>query len=124
MKNILIALVVLLTVSSCFLKKKDAVAPDFAGTYKISSYVSSGTEFITGGNSGTFVVTRPSDTQINFTLTLIGGGQSGTSNLSATIRKATGFDYDVLNTAGTRIGLINGTDFNFSTATLTVTSKK
>jgi hypothetical protein len=124
MKNILIALVVLLTVSSCFLKKKDAVAPDFAGTYKISSYVSSGTEFITGGNSGKFVVTRPSDTQIDFTLTLTGGGQTESRDLTATIRKATGFDYDVLNNAGARIGLINGTDFNFSTTGLIVTSKK
>lgn len=114
MKNVLIALILLLTVSSCLPKKKSDPEPELAGTYQVSRLTSNGTttNLPMNGVSAIVVVTRSGDTKIDFRIDLINTGKVfGTESASATIQKASGKEYDILD-GSTRVGSINGTDFN------------
>lgn len=118
MKNVLIALILLLTVTSCLPKKggKDDPEPDLAGTYQVSRFVDESQNINinlpNSGVSAAVIVTRPSDTRLGFRIDVTNNGRvtTGTS-ATATIRKASGKDYDILN-GSTRVGSVNGTDFN------------
>lgn len=115
MKNLLILVVLLLTVSSCLPKKKDDPEPDLAGTYQVSQLISGGQTYNLpfGGTSATVTVTRPSDTQIDVTTRVTENGSTTSQPFGLlTVRKASGRDYDILNpNTNARLGTINGTDF-------------
>ena len=117
MKNVLIALVLLLTVSSCLPKKnsKSDPEPELAGTYQVSQLVAGNQTFNlpSGGSSASVIVTRRSDTQIDARADVTESGSTSSTNFGTlTIRKTSGRDYDMLNSnTGARIGSINGTDF-------------
>ena len=117
MKNVLIALLLLLTVAACSTKKDPE--PDLAGTYQMSRFIDTSRSFdfqlpgvVNGKNvSGIVLVTRTSDTQITWRVDLTIDGQVSQLNpVPSDIRKASGREYDVLE-GGVRIGTINGTDF-------------
>ena len=114
MKNTLIALVLLLVVTSCLPKKKDKdPEPELAGTYQVSRLTSGGQTFNLplNGVSAAVIITRPSDTQITFVLETRANGRTERSDSAdLTIRKASGKDYDILD-GSTRLGSLNGTDF-------------
>lgn len=116
MKQCLIAVLLLLTVSACLPKKKSDVEPDLAGTYQVSQ-ITSGSVTINlpdrNGSSATAVITRPGENQINVTVNVTENGSTSATNFGTlTTRKVSGKDYDVLNpTNSTRLGSINGTDF-------------
>ena len=114
MKNILIALILLLTVASCIPKKDKDPEPELAGTYEVRQ-LTSGNQTVSlplNGVSAVVIVTRPNDTLITFVLEVRGNGQTERSDAAdLTIRKASGKDYDILD-GSTRIGSINGTNFN------------
>ena len=115
MKNSLIALLLLLTVASCIPDKKNKdPEPELAGTYEVRQ-LTSGNQTVSlplNGVSAVVIVTRPNDTLITFVLEVRGNGQTERSDAAdLTIRKASGKDYDILD-GSTRIGSINGTDFN------------
>jgi len=58
------------------------------------------------------IVTRSGDTRIDFRIAITVSGQATTGrSATATIRKASGKSYDMLD-GSVRVGLINGTDFN------------
>ncbi len=114
MKNILIAVILLLTISSCLpdkIGKKDP-EPALAGAYQITSFVSDGVTLIPrSGVSGKVNVAKNSDTQISVSFSINNNGQSSTSTSeTVTIRKMSGSLYDLLEN-GTRIGSIDGTTF-------------
>lgn len=115
MKPKFIALLLLLTVSACFPKKKRDVEPELAGTYQVSK-ISLGQlsqNYPDGSLSANVVVRRLNDEQIDVKVNEIDNGVTDTSDLGTLpIKKANGKDYDILNaTNNTRIGTINGTDF-------------
>ena len=114
MRNTLIALLLLLTVASCIPKKDKDPEPELAGTYQVSQ-LTSGNQSVSlplNGVSAVVIITRPSDALITFILEVRGNGQTERSDATdLTIRKASGRDYDILD-GTTRIGSINGTDFN------------
>lgn len=117
MKNVLIALVLLLTVTSCLPEKnknKDP-EPELAGTYQVNRLVSGGQTYTlpSGGSSAVAFVTSRSDSQIDVRVDVVENGSTTPVNFGTLgIRKASGRDYDVLNpNTNARIGSINGTDF-------------
>lgn len=137
MKNVLIALLFLLTMAGCLPKKKDAVTPvvepDLVGVYQVSQLVIGTSTFNLPdgmGSSATAVITRVSATQIDLIVNIIENGTNSPTPFGTfTTRKASGKDYDVLNVSGTRVGSINGTDFtlNFTTSNgqrFSLTSRK
>ncbi|MFD2570264.1 hypothetical protein ACFSUS_06430 [Spirosoma soli] len=124
MKNLLIAFVLLLTVSSCLpdkIGKKDP-EPELAGTYQMTRYVEGNKIYIPDDTdySGTVNVTKKSDTELSISVTINVGGTS--LNLgsydNATITKSSGSAYDILDN-GTRVGSINGTNLSASYLTNT-----
>lgn len=116
MKNLLIAIVLLLTVSSCLpdkLNKDKDPEPELAGTYQVSRLAIGNSKFIPEESniSASAVVTRLTDTEIKFTVNTVEGGVKGSTDFGEfTIQKTSGRDYDVLRTSN-RVGSINGTDF-------------
>lgn len=116
MKHKLLAILLLLTVSSCLPKKKSDIEPELAGTYQVSQITSgSATVNLPDGNgtSATAVIARPSESQIKVTVNVTENGSTSATDFGTlTTRKASGKDYDVLNpTTSIRLGSINGTDF-------------
>ncbi|SOD89330.1 hypothetical protein [Spirosoma fluviale] len=115
MKNLLVALILFLTVSSCLPEKKSDVEPDLAGTYQISQLVIGPDRynFPFQGASANAVISRKSDTEIEVIVNVIENGTTDPTDYGTfAIRKTSGKDYDVLNpTTSTRLGSINGTDF-------------
>ena len=121
MKNTLIALVLLLVVTSCLPKKKDKdPEPELAGTYQVDRFIDESQGFdrnlpVTINNqtlSAAVIVSRSSDTEIRFRIDVTVNGQVTTGDTGpATIKKASGKDYDILD-GSTRVGSINGTDFS------------
>lgn len=116
MKNLSVALILFLTVTSCLPKKKSDIEPDLAGTYQVSQITIGSTTLNLPDGKGTSanaVITRPSDSQIKVTVNVTENGSTSASNFGTlTTRKASGKEYDVLNpTTSARIGSINGTDF-------------
>lgn len=116
MKNVGIALLLLLLVTSCLpekIGKKDR-DPDIAGTYQISSYVYNGVELTQRGLSGNVIVTKNNDTQISISLVTTYNGQTTTTNAgSAAISKSSGSIYDIMEN-NVRIGTIDGTTFSLN----------
>lgn len=113
MKNILIALVLLLVVTSCLPKKNKDPEPELAGTYQVSRLTSGGQTFDlpSNGASAAVIVNRRGDGQIDVRITTNDNGSTDSEDLpTLDIQKASGRDYDIL-TSNTRIGSINGTDF-------------
>lgn len=125
MKNIWIALVLLLTVSACLPDKKGKKdpEPDLSGRYAVSRLISDDTTppvnlslpvTLNDGRrlSAVVVVSKLSDTQIRFHIdTDLDGRVEVGSNADLTIQKASGRDYDLIEN-GNRVGFINGTDFS------------
>ncbi|MBC8151425.1 MAG: hypothetical protein H7Z72_00790 [Bacteroidetes bacterium] len=125
MKNLLIAIVLLLTVSSCFPKKNDDKDPDpepeLAGAYQVSRLVigSGSAPLIPAtGNSASATVVRSTTDMNKITVSLSGtiNGAPASVNIgSFTIRKGSGSSYDVLNpSTNVNEGSINGTDLTLS----------
>ncbi|MBC3787255.1 hypothetical protein [Spirosoma utsteinense] len=127
MKNIWIALVLLLTVSACLPDKKGKKdpEPDLSGRYAISRLVvdnatpplnlSLPADLSDGRRlSAVVVVSKLSDTQIRFHIdTDVDGRVEVGSNADVTIQKASGRDYDLIKNGNrNRVGFINGTDFS------------
>lgn len=114
MKNILIALILVLTVASCLPDKKDKdPEPELAGTYQVSRLTASGQTFDlpSNGASAAVIVSRRGDNQIDVRITTTENGSTSSEDLpTLTIQKASGRDYDILS-SNTRIGSLNGTDF-------------
>ena len=117
MRNLPIALVLLLLVVSCLPKKNTDPEPDLAGTYQVSHLVDESQpepndiDLPVGGVSAVVIVIRPADTQISFRIEVTNNGAVTTgSSVTARIQKASGKDYDILD-GSTRVGSINGTDF-------------
>ena len=120
MKNLLIALLLLLTVAGCLPKKKDAVTPaaepELAGSYRVSQLTLGATTVTfpnSAGSSATAVVSRLSDTQIGLIVNVAANGATTPNNFGTlTTKKASGQNYDVIDPSNNaRIGTINGTDF-------------
>lgn len=132
MKNLLLALLILFTVSSCLPEKrgKNDPEPELAGTYNLTRFLANNQEYITStsGITGSITVTRVNSSRLSMSLSLRGGGQNVTENLGEVdITKASGSNYDILE-AGTRIGSINGTDLSLDAGTgadrIVVTARK
>ena len=114
---------VMLLMTACLfdkLKKNKDPEPELAGTYQVSRFVDESQNFdrnlpatINGQRlSAAVIVTRSSDTEISFRIDVTINGQVNDGDTgTATIRKASGKDYDILD-GSTRVGSINGTDFN------------
>lgn len=122
MKNVWIAFLLLLTISSCLpgkIGKKDP-EPDLAGTYQITSFVNDGVTLIPRqGVSGQVNVVKNSDTQISVSFSINNNGQiSTTASEVVTISKSSGALYDITEN-GTRIGTIDGTTFSLNYVTNT-----
>lgn len=118
MKNLLIAIVLLLTVSSCLPDKKDKdkdPEPELAGTYQVSQFKVDNITYIPNSvnASAVVVVTGPAaDNKVEVSIRTTENGSTSTTSLEKLpIRKASGRDYDILNGSNTRVGSINGTDF-------------
>ena len=131
MKNALIAILLLLTVSACLpdkVGKKDP-EPELAGTYQITSFVKNNIPLIPQpGVSGTVNIVKINDTQISFSFTTNSNGKvSNTSSAMLTITKSGGSVYDLIDN-GTRIGSIDGTNFSLNISTgsdnISVSAKK
>ena len=115
MKNVWIALLLLLAVTSCLpdkVGKKDP-EPELAGTYQMTSFINDGITVIPKqGASGTVNVVKNSDTQISISLsTTINGKTASADAGSVSISKSSGSSYDIID-SGTRIGSIDGTTFS------------
>lgn len=126
MKNLWIALLLFLTVSSCLPDKKGKndpdPEPDLSGTYQVSRLIDETSSpainltlpTTTNGHrlSATVVVSRLSETHIRFNInTNIDGQITNGQTADATIQKASTGSYDLLD-GSTRVGSINGTDFS------------
>ncbi|GAB3641107.1 hypothetical protein [Spirosoma arcticum] len=115
--SLLIALTLLM--NACIfdkLKKDKDPEPELAGTYQVTRLVDESQNLdVTLPNSGisaSVIVTRSSDTEIRFRIDVTVNGRVTTGDTGpATIRKASGRDYDILD-GSTRVGSINGTDFS------------
>ena len=115
MKNVRIALLLLMTAAACIPDKKKDPEPELAGAYQVSQIVL-GTQTFNLPSNGTSAVaniTRPNDTQISVVVNVTENGTTDPTDFGTiTIRKGSGRDYDILNVNNTRIGSINGTDFS------------
>lgn len=118
MKNLLIAIVLLLTVSSCLPDKKDKdkdPEPELAGTYKVSQFISADITVIpnSAGVSAVIDVEGPAaDGKITIKARTTENGSTSSSSIGVlAARKASGREYDILNANNVRVGSINGTDF-------------
>jgi hypothetical protein len=116
MKNVGIALLLLLLVTSCLpekIGKKDR-DPDIAGVYQITSFRSNGQELTQMGLSGTINVTKKNESLISISLTTTANGKTSTTDVGeAAISKSSGDTYDMLEN-NVRIGTIDGTTFSLN----------
>ena len=124
MKKLLIVFLVFGAVTSCLPKKNSDVEPELAGTYQLTSVRINGAEQVKGSVTSKMVVTKPTDTTLNFTFTL----GTNTANIGqADIKKTTGKEYDIID-GGTRIGSIDGTnltlDFDDGSSFYLIVGKK
>ncbi|GAB3894938.1 hypothetical protein GCM10028803_10690 [Larkinella knui] len=116
MKNVWIAFLLVVLVSSCLPEKigKKDKEPELAGVYQITSFVSNGITLIPQpGVSGTVNVVKNSDTQISVSFSVNNNGKisNNISPLTLSISKSSGSSYDLLDN-GDRIGSIDGTTFS------------
>ena len=119
MKNLLIAMVLLLTAVSCLPDKKSKdndPTPDLTGTYQVSRLIdesqSIDINLPASGISAAVIVTSASATELTFRIDVTQNGRVSTGqSATATLRKASGKAYDILD-GSTRIGSIDGTDFS------------
>ncbi len=120
----LLLIVLTFFISACdnnlFKKKDKDPEPELAGTYQVRRFIDESQNFdenlpvtINGQRlSAAVIVTRSSDTEISFRIDVTVNGQVNDGDTgTATIRKASGKDYDILD-GSTRVGSINGTNFN------------
>jgi hypothetical protein len=115
MKNLRIALLLLMTAAACIPDKKKDPEPELAGSYQVSQIIvgNQTANLPAGGSSAVVNVTRVGDTQIKIVVDVTENGFTEPTDLgTATIRKGSGRDYDILNVNSTRIGFLNGTDFS------------
>ncbi|GAB3796354.1 hypothetical protein GCM10028819_13820 [Spirosoma humi] len=131
MKNIGIALLLLLALTSCLpdkVGKKDP-EPELAGIYQMTSFVYGSTTLIPKqGASGSVSVVKNSDTQIAISLSIITSGQPTNIDVGvATINKSSGSSYDIMD-SGVRLGSIDGTTFSLAysdnTGSFSISAKK
>lgn len=131
MKNIGIAILLLLAMTSCLpdkIGKKDP-EPELAGTYQMTSFNFNNNPVIPKqGSSGSVIVVKDSDTQISVTLSTTINGQTKSADLgSASISKSSGSSYDILD-GSTRVGSIDGTTFSLAysdnTGSFSITARK
>lgn len=120
MKNLWIALVLMLTVSACLpdKKSKEDPEPDLSGTYTVSRFIDQGVDYdlpatINGRRvSAVVVVSRPNDTQIRFRINVNNDGTVNNGDeADVTIQKEAGREYTLIE-GGNRIGSIDGTNFS------------
>ncbi|AKD55087.1 hypothetical protein [Spirosoma radiotolerans] len=117
MKNIGIAILLLLAVTSCLPSKVDKKdpEPELAGTYQMTSFIYNGATVIPKqGVTGSVNVVKDSDTQISISLSTTTNGQTSSGDLgSVSISKSSGSGYDIVE-SGVRFGSIDGTTFTLA----------